>query len=140
MPRGQKICPKCSTGNGPRAFVCKDCGQQFAFKAKSKEQRTTKLVKDFNWKELERGDKIKVSGGPYFVFRGEFIPMGYRGKFVVESVDAQGIRAWGLDKQSGFAHIYMGRDIQNRDTGIWKVKHKILKIKKKEIKPQLLTN
>jgi hypothetical protein len=34
----------------------------------------------------------------------------------------------------------MGKDIQNRDTGIWKVRHKILKIKKKEIKPQLLTN
>jgi ribosomal protein L40E len=139
MPRGQKICNKCSTANGPRAFVCKHCNQQFSFKAKSKEQKTTKLVRDFNWKELERGDKIKVSGGPYFVFNGEFIPMGYRGKFVVESVDAQGIRAWGLDKQSGFAHIYMGKDIQNRDTGIWKVKHKILKIKKKEIQQTALT-
>lgn len=139
MPRGQKTCSKCSTANGPRAFVCKNCGQQFSFKAKSIEQKTTRLVKDFNWKDLQKGDKIKVSGGPYFVFHGEFIPMGYRGKFVVDSVDAQGIRAWGLDKQSGFAHIYMGKDIQNRDTGIWKVKHKILKIKKKELKQPSLT-
>ena len=93
MPRGQKICSKCSSSNGPRAFVCKNCNQQFSFKAKSREQKTTKLIKDFNWKDLEKGDKIKVSGGPYFVFNGEFIPMGYRGRFIVESVDAQGIRA-----------------------------------------------
>jgi hypothetical protein len=26
----------------------------------------------------------------------------------------------------------MGKDIQNRDTGIWKVKHKIMKIKRKD--------
>ena len=138
MPRGQKICSKCNTANGPRAFACKECSSPFVFKAKSKEQRTTKIIKDFNWKELEKGDKIKVTGGPYFVFKGEFIPMGYRGKFIVESVDTQGIRAWGLDKQSGFAHIYMGKDIQNRDTGIWKVKHKIMKIKQKDKQQNLV--
>jgi uncharacterized protein YlaI len=144
MPKGQKTCTKCFTNNGPRAFVCKNCNQQFAFKAKSREQKSTKLIKDFNWRELQKGDKIKVSGGPYFVSGSEFIPMGYRGKFVVESIDSQGIRAWGLDKQSGFAHIYMGKDAQNKDTGIWKIKHKILKIKKKkevsvDIKQPVLT-
>lgn len=133
MPRGQKICEKCNTTNGPRAFVCKNCNAQFSFKAKSIEQKTTRLVKDVNWKELSKGDKIKVTGGPYFVFNGEFIPMGYRGRFIVESVDAQGIRAWGIDRQSGFAHIYMGKDIQNHETGIWKVKHKIAKIKNKKL-------
>lgn len=132
MPRGQKFCEKCGTATGPRAFVCKNCNHQFAFKAKSRETKTTKIIRNINWKELSKGDKIKVSGGPYFVFKGEFIPMGYRGKFIVESIDSQGIRAWGVDKQSGFAHIYMGKDIQNRDTGIWKVKHKIVKIKNKE--------
>lgn len=138
MPKGQKTCEKCGTATGPRAFVCKNCNHQFAFKAQSIEQKTTRLVKDFNWRELQKGDKIKVSGGPYFVFAGEFIPMGYRGKFIVDSIDAQGIRAWGIDRQSGFAHIYMGKDIQNRETGVWKVKHKILKIKRKELKPQKL--
>ena len=63
---------------------------------------------------------------------GEFVPMGYRGRFVVESIDSQGIRAWGIDRQYGFAHIYMGKDIQNRDTGVWKVKHKIVKLKRKD--------
>lgn len=142
MPRGQKFCVKCNEGNGPRAFVCKKCNSPFSFKAKTREQKNTKIIRDFNWRELEKGDKIKVSGGPYFVSGGEFIPMGYRGKFIVESVDKQGIRAWGIDRQSGFAHIYMGRDFQNKETGVWKVKHKILKLKLKnkktneDIKPQ----
>jgi len=26
----------------------------------------------------------------------------------------------------------MGKDIQNRDTGVWKVKHKIVKLKRKD--------
>ena len=133
MPKGQKTCSKCGTFNGPRAFVCKNCNTQFAFKAKSKEHKTTKLIKNFDWRTLEKGDKIKVTGGPYFFTNGEFIPMGYRGKFIVESIDAQGIRAWGIERQSGFAHIYMGRDVQNRETGVWKVKHKIAKIKKKNV-------
>jgi ribosomal protein L40E len=140
MPRGQKICNKCGTFTGPRAFVCKNCGYSFAFKAKSKEQRTTKIIKDINWKELQKGDIIKVTGGPYFYYNGEPITMGYRGKFMVEKVDEKGIRAWGIGKQSGFAHIYMGRDIQNPDTGVWKVKHKVVKLKKKEKKIPLLTN
>jgi ribosomal protein L40E len=134
MPKGQKFCDKCGTATGPRAFVCKNCNHQFAFKAKSREQKNTKIIRDINWKELVKGDKIKVSGGPYFVFKGEFIPMGYRGRFIVEKIDEKGICAWGIDKQSGFVHIYMGKDIQNRDTGIWKVKHKIVKIKRKESK------
>lgn len=132
MPKGQKTCENCGTSAGPRAFVCKNCNHQFVFKAKTKEHKTTRIIKDINWKDLQKGDKIKVSGGPYFVFKGEFIPMGYRGKFIVERVDDKGICAWGLDRQSGFAHIYMGKDVQNRDTGIWKVKHRIVKIKNKE--------
>lgn len=129
--RGQKICPKCSTATGPRAFLCKNCNYQFTFKPKSREQKNTKIIRDFCWKDLEKGDKIKVSGGPYFVSGSDFIPMGYRGKFIVESIDQQGIRAWGLDKQFGFAHIYMGKDKQNKETGVWKVKHKIAKLKLK---------
>jgi hypothetical protein len=37
-----------------------------------------------------------------------------------------------LDKNAGFAHIYMGPDYQNPETGVWKVKHKILKLKRKD--------
>jgi hypothetical protein len=132
MPKGSKTCPDCGNLTGPRAYVCKKCNHIFSFKMTNKEKRTTKIIKNIDWKDLEKGDKIKVGGGPYFLHKGELIPMGYRGKFVVERVDDKGICGWGLDKSTGFAHIYMGPDYQNLETGVWKVKHKILKLKKRE--------
>ena len=129
MAKGKKTCDNCGTSTGPRAYICKKCNTPFVFKVKSKEKRNTKIIHNINWKDLVKGDKIKVNGGPYFVSRGEFIPMGYRGRFVVESIDANGILAWGLDKHQGFCHIYMGGDIQNKETGVWKIKHKLLKLK-----------
>ena len=98
----------------------------------STEKKTLKIIKDFNWRDLQKGDKIKVGGGPYFLHKGDLIPMGYRGKFIVEKVDEKGICAWCLDKNGGFAHIYMGPDFQNPETGVWKIKHKIIKFKKKD--------
>jgi hypothetical protein len=132
MAKGQKTCPNCSTATGPRAYACKSCGHIFCFKPKSKEAKNTKIIRDFNWRELVKGDRIRVGGGPYFVTKGEFIPMGYRGRFVVDSIDESGIRAFGLDKHQGFCHIYMGGDIQNKETGVWKTKHKLMKLKSKE--------
>lgn len=131
MAKGQKTCEKCGTTTGPRAYMCKNCNAPFVFKAKSKEAKNTKIIRDFNWRELVKGDRIRVTGGPYYVSRGEFIPMGYRGRFVVDSIDDQGIRAYGLDKFSGFCHIYMGGDVQNKETGVWKIKHKLMKLKQK---------
>lgn len=134
MARGQKVCENCGTATGPRAYMCKKCNTPFIFKAKSKESKNTKIIKNVNWRELVKGDRIKVGGGPYYVSRsGEFIPMGYRGRFVVERIDSKGILAWGLDKSGGIAHIYMGADIQNKETGVWKIKHKLIKLKQKEV-------
>ena len=133
MAKGQKSCPNCSEVTGPRAYVCKSCGYIYAFKPKSKEAKNTKIIRDFNWKDLVKGDRIRVGGGPYFVSKGEFIPMGYRGRFRVEGVDDKGILAYGLDKNQGFCHIYMGPDMQNKETGVWKIKHKLLKLKPKEV-------
>lgn len=131
MPRGQKLCSKCGTANGPRAFVCKKCNSHFVFKAKSKDQKSIKIIRNFDWRQLQKGDVIKVTGGPYFFYINEPVPMGYRGKFVVEKVDEKGICAWGIGKNTGFAHIYMGRDYHCPVTKVWKVKHKVLKLKKK---------
>lgn len=133
MPKGKKTCPKCSNETGPRAYCCSKCNYVFVFKPKSKEAKNTKIIHNVNWRELIKGDRIKVGGGPYFVSKGEFIPMGYRGRFVVEGLDKNGILAWGLDKSQGFCHIYMGGDIQNKETGVWKTKHKLIKLKQKEI-------
>lgn len=134
MPKGCKKCDSCgSTNNGPRSYVCKDCGEMFIFKPKGKEAKNTKIIRDFNWKDLVKGDRIKVSSGPYFVSRGEFIPMGYRGRFVVDSIDENGIKAWGIDRHTGFAHIWMAGDMQNKETGMWKTKHKLIKLKNREV-------
>lgn len=130
--KGQKICASCGGANGPRSFACKSCNAPFVFKAKSKEAKNTKIIRDVNWKELVKGDRIKVSGGPFYMHKGEFISLGYRGRFVVESIDKNGILAWGIDKQSGFCHIYMGGDIQNKETNVWKTKHNLIKLKNKE--------
>ncbi len=132
MPKGKKTCPNCSTLTGPRAYVCKNCSHIFSFQLSNKEKRTIKVVKNVDWRELQKGDKIKVGGGPYYIYEGELIPMGHRGKFIVDKVDDRGIQAWGLDKNGGFAHIYMGPDFQSSDTGIHKTRHKILKLKRKE--------
>lgn len=132
MPKGKKTCPSCGSENGPRSYVCQNCNHIFSFKMNVEEKKTLRVVRDFNWKELQKGDKVKVGGGPYFLHNGELIPMGYRGKFVVEKIDDKGIHAWGLDKNGGFAHIYMGPDIQNQDTGLLKTRHKILKLKRKD--------
>lgn len=133
LGKGKKACPKCGQITGPRAYFCKSCNTPFVFKAKSKDAKNTKIIRDFHWRELVRGDRIRVSGGPYYVSKGEFIPMGYRGRFVVDSIDEHGIRAFGLDKHAGFCHIYMGPDIQNKETKVWKIKHKLLKLKQKEV-------
>lgn len=132
MAKGQKTCPDCGTITGPRAYCCKKCNHIFMFKPKSKEAKNTKQIHKVNWRELTKGDRIKVTGGPYFVSKGEFIPMGYRGRYVVEDIDQNGILAWGLDKHQGFCHIYMGGDVQNKETGVWKTKHKLIKLKQKE--------
>lgn len=132
MPKGKKTCPNCNELTGPRAYVCKNCNHIFSFKITNTEKRTMKAESNFHWTQLEKGDKIKVGGGPYYIYEGELIPMGYRGKFVVEKIDTNGIQAWGLDKNGGFVHIYMGDDYKNSDTGIYKTTHKILKLKRKD--------
>ena len=53
--------------------------------------------------------------------------------FNLTRIDENGIIAWGLDKNAGFCHIWMNGDIQNKDTGVWKTPHKILKLKPKAI-------
>jgi len=136
MPKGQKTCknPSCQKLSGPRSYMCKYCNTPFVFKPTSKEKKNTKVIRDFNWKDLVKGDRIKVSSGPYYVHNGDFIPMGYRGKFIVEGVDETGIKAWGIGRSAGFAHIYMGRDWQNPATGVWKIKHKLFIFRSKESK------
>lgn len=131
MPKGCKSCESCGFCTGPRAYVCPKCHAPFIFKVQSKEQKNTKVIKSFNWQDLVAGDKIKVNGGPYFMNKEqEFVPMGYRGKFIVNSIDRNGILAY--SNKGGFCHIYMGPDYQCPETKLWKTKHRILKLKLRE--------
>lgn len=132
MPKGKKTCDKCGTMTGPRAYMCPNCNTPFVFAVKSKERRSTKIIKNFDWRELQAGEKIKATGGPYFVKGSDFIPMGYRGKFTVVSIDNQGIIAY--SEKGGYCHIYMGRDKQCKQTKIWKTKHRLVKLKPKLLK------
>ena len=129
MPKGKKSCDKCGALSGPRAYMCGECNTPFVFAAKSKEQKNTRVIRNFNWKELQIGEKIKANGGPYYVKGGDFIPMGYRGKFTVVGLDDQGII--GYSNKGGYCHIYMGPDKQCTETKLWKTKHRLVKLKPK---------
>lgn len=133
MPKGCKSCSVCGFCTGPRAYVCPKCNNPFTFKINNKDRKSHRLIKSFDWKELQMGDLIKINGGPYFMTKsGEYVPMGYRGKFSVHSVDDNGILAWGKDKFAGIVYIYMGQDKLCKETGLYKTAHKILKFKRKE--------
>lgn len=133
MPKGSKTCSNCGLQTGPRAYICSQCKTPFDFAVKTKRSRTTKFIKNFNWKDLERNQVVKVTGGPYYLTSdGEYIPMGYRGVFKVEDVSHNGII--GFNKKSGYVHIYMGKDYQSEDTRIFKTAHRMILLKKKEKK------
>ena len=129
MPKGKKCCDKCGHCTGPRAYMCPECNHPFVFAVKSKERKNTRVIREFNWRELEAGEKIKATGGPYYVKGSDFIPMGYRGKFTVMSLDEEGII--GYSDKGGYCHIYMGRDKQCPETKVWKTKHRLVKLKPK---------
>jgi len=135
MPKGKKTCEKCGHQCGPRAYMCPECQHPFMFAVQSKEKKTTRMIRKFDWKELEKGDRIKATGGPYSVVDGEFIPMGCRGKFTVVGIDKNGIIAYGA-KEGGFCHIWMGEDEQSKLTGLWRIKHRLAKLQPKKPKMQ----
>ena len=131
MPKGYKSCEKCGKQTGPRAYMCPNCQTPFVFAVQSKERKTTKLIRNFDWRELQPGEKIRATGGPYFVKGGEFIPMGYRGKFTVVGVDKNGVI--GYSEKGGYCHIYMGKDYICPETHLNKTKHRMVKLKRKEL-------
>ena len=134
MPKGKKTCETCGHECGPRAYMCPECQHPFMFAPKSKEKRMTRIIRKFDWKELQKGDKIKATGGCYYISdEGEFIPMGCRGKFTVVGLDHNGILAYGV-KEGGFCHIWMGDDEVCSDTKIHRTKHRLAKLLPKKVK------
>jgi len=138
MPKGNKVCPQCNGNNGPRSFNCKHCGYAFKNKKEQGGKITTsshsllanKNKIDLDWKELNKGDIIRVHGnaGPFYTSpSGEKTFMSYRGKFRVVSLDSDGINAHGVGlKSPGYVYIYMGQDKPSSvSSSITLSKHKI---------------
>lgn len=125
-----KICQKCNEKNPARCRKCKKCESAFAFKVKKKNGEKKLKI---DWKSLQKGDTIKVSGGgPFFLKKGtlEEVSMGYSGLFSVCAVDENGIQAIGIDKFSGFCHIWMnGEGVSS--TGVNKRPHSVYKVEKR---------
>lgn len=150
-----KKCLSCGTDNGPRSLTCKKCNKEFGIKKEARESSksnpTTPVSQDKplkkkrgkawkppktkfpveDWTTLQKGDIIKVSGGPYHEVRGaENISMGEHGKFRVSYLDIpnQAIFAYGL-KKMGLHFIYMGAPKIMKETGTIYRAHKVILIK-----------
>lgn len=162
MPRGQKTCSKCSFVTGPRTKICPSCGENFDFKTSDGQEiitlpsgRRARKVKtkrkrkqspfekdpDFNWKDLQPGDRIKVKkgSGPVWLSKNQdetekpnYVNLGYKGSFVVKSVDDEGIHAYNISEKAfvhctGHCYIYMGPVKRGIDSSIIKIPHEIRK-------------
>lgn len=122
--RGFKLCEKCHSNQGVRTRKCKICGNEFPPpqpKINFKNKRKAKTEK-VNWKELSKGDKIKVRGGS--VYNSHTIPR--RGIFIVKKVDEDGIHAYPL-KGGGHAFINMTQTGLNK-FGFYNEPHKVRKV------------
>ena len=132
-----KKCSICGSKSHARASKC-ECGYQFYIPKKELREKQAA-----NWRELKKGDIIKVvaGSGPYFLSKdrpGERIMMGEKGKFEVEEIldkDSRccGIYAHQLYGRAGKSHyrewIYMGESYYSEDNSIHKEPHRIKVLK-----------
>jgi hypothetical protein len=135
LKRGQKLCKNCNNVNGARAHVCKHC--QFEFvksdgpKSKFKKKKRSKKYLKINWKELVKGDKIKVfkGGGNYYVNEmGEKIYMSRPGIYTIHNIDDHGLIVYS-NKNGGFGYIYMDKETESSTiNNYYRAPHKIAKL------------
>jgi len=87
---------------------------------------------------LEIGDKIRVSGGPYYPskdYPGTKIGMGERGVGVFTGVDPQGKGIYVQFERGGVSrYVYIGPEYISEMTGTVLRPHKITKLRKKKKK------
>lgn len=143
--RGQKICPSCNEGCGPRTLKCA-CGHEFlksknvliaanaSVMVSSQATLSTRLLTPHainDWRDLKSGSMIRVlkDSGPYMeLANGMKSRIGHYGKFVVHYVDENGIHAY---DNYGHSYIWMGPNIYCKKTDIHRQKHKIVILKSK---------
>ena len=122
--RGVKVCSNCNCENGVRAYECKECDTPFKMK-KARKRRKRIPVEDHMI--LRKGDMIRVVGGSgdyYIDDNGDKHYFTDRGKYIVHSVDHNGIKATG---SHGYTYIYMGKKCRSRLLNtMFKEPHKVL--------------
>lgn len=116
MSKGIKVCPSCSKGVGCRSFRC-PCGHEFLSnkivrsvlqRPKGKKNRKWKRVLD--WRELKKGDKVKVVGGGMSYSNQDnttHYRFGYRGTFVISRLDGTGIHASQNEREGVNCHCFL---------------------------------
>lgn len=114
--RGIKYCPKCKNKSGVRTLICKKCQYEFE-SGKSIKNRIEK------WRELNPGDKIKVSGGSFYLTQDEYgnpvrLPFGYRGVATVKQIQDNGLLIYNDNNETEY--VYMGKKYFNKDLSIHK--------------------
>jgi hypothetical protein len=132
LKRGQKLCKNCNNINGARAHVCKHCDQEFVSNNKKPTQAKKKKLKKYeeisNWKDLQKGDKIKVIGrsGNYYVGEdGDKQYLTDAGIYTVQDKDELGLRVY----DGGYGYIYMGPETRsNTIPNMYRSPHKIVKV------------
>lgn len=131
LKRGQKLCTKCNTINGARAYTCKHCSEAFEIRTgKSKiKKKHVKKLEYVDWDTIQNGDRIKLLGrsGTYYINQdGERHYMSDPGIYTIVGKDAMGLRAYG---KSGYTYIYMGPEKQSPlMDNMYNAPHKILKL------------
>ena len=127
MSKGQKMCPECGNGCGPRCYSCPqpDCDHEFKFKNEGDV---------LDWKELKAGDvfKVKNGSGPFWLSKdsGERIPMGYSGEFEFKCRQGDCIIALSLGGlEVEVVAIYMGPECISK-IGMHRRPHRIVSLKK----------
>jgi hypothetical protein len=138
LKRGQKLCNKCNTINGARAYACKSCGEAFSVKAANSNTKVLRKKKymEINWHELEADDYIKVFGrsGNYYVNdMGEKSYMSHPGIYRIKNKDHQGLVVY--SSNGGYGYIYMGPEKQSDlIDNYYRSPHKIVKINRENLR------
>ena len=135
LSRGQKLCKSCNQINGARSHVCKHCQVQFissstGAKLKTKSKKIKKYETIANWKDLHKGDIIKVIGrsGNYYVNdMGEKTYLSDPGNYTVQRTDYNGLVVY--SNFGGFGYIYMGKEKQSDlIDNLYRSPHNIVKV------------
>lgn len=81
---------------------------------------------------FREGDKMRVSGGPYYPSKsGKKIKMGLSGVHTFSHIDEQGC-IWVRSKEGTLKMMYMGKPHLSNVTGTYMQPHKLRKVRKKK--------